>query len=87
MREAAASAGARGEAQVTGPSVRARRRLVWLAGQGEGAAREGGALAISEPPFCVAFLLTESHDACDNVTTLHKFLSWLQRVLHLLSRY
>jgi hypothetical protein len=37
MREAAASAGARGEAQVMGPSVRARRRLVWL-----GAKRGGG---------------------------------------------
>jgi hypothetical protein len=50
MREAAASAGARGEAQVMGPSVRARRSLVSGSGQGEGAAREGGALAHSDPP-------------------------------------
>jgi len=44
---------ARGEAQVMAPSVRARRRLVWL-GAKRGGAREGGALALSEPPRCVA---------------------------------
>jgi hypothetical protein len=59
MREAAASAGARGEAQVMGPSVRSRRRLVWFGAKRGGGHREGGALALSEP----SLLLTESHDS------------------------
>ena len=64
MREAAASAGARGEAQVMGPSVRARRRLVWLGARRGDGHREGGALALSEPQWCVRFLADDvSHDS------------------------
>ena len=47
-------------------SIRARRRLVWFGAKRGGAAREGGALALSEP----SLLLTESHDSWNPVTTL-----------------
>jgi hypothetical protein len=53
MREADASAGARGEAQVMGPLVRARRRLVWLgARRGDG---QGGRRTCSQRAAAGAF--------------------------------
>jgi len=56
MREAAASAGARGEAQVMGPLVRARRRLVWL-GARRGGGQPGRRTCSSETLWAFAFLL------------------------------
>ena len=65
MREAAASAGPRGGAQVMGPLVRARRRLVWLgARRGDG---QGGRRTCSQRAAVVQ--LTVSHASPDTATT------------------
>jgi len=44
----------RGKGRGAGYGTGERRRLVWL-GARRGAAREGGALALSEPPWCLRF--------------------------------